>query len=339
MSSSSQESESSRRCCPGCNKRMSSLVHDRHTFCSGCRGRECDEASKCEECREWSKESFEKYLKHQRTLVAKAKSKAKKDDPKEPSDSSSGGTGVDHPGQGDRGNSGSGLSEQRILALIEQSIAKVSSSFSDVMNESYVNITAMVEEKIDQARQANITPLSGIPSHPPVSSPTCHRQRDPSRFKPQSTYGNVGAEPVESEGAEMTVPPQDILASLRRAGVVVPESVARTVFPSKGSSGDGRVNDCPSQGSLNSQGIGSGSGGVGLSQGLVSGSASQGLDNAARQGESQDAQPSQGSVGTRDSSTGVGDGSGGLSQGTGVRLGSASWFDGSLNRGTGIIRG
>ena len=79
----------------------------------------------------------------------------------------------------------------------------------------------MVDEKIDSVRQDVSNPsFSDTPSRPPVSSPFCQRQRDPSRSKPQSTYGKVGVQPVESEGAESAESPSNFLAMLRDSGVI-----------------------------------------------------------------------------------------------------------------------
>ena len=338
MSSSSQESESTRRCCPKCNKRISSLANDRHSFCSSCRGQECDDSNKCQECVEWSKESFEKYIKHQRSLIAKAKSKAKKDQ----SDSSSGVIGTDHPGHIDRVEPGQGVSEDRVLTLIQESIAGLSSSFSDALKESFSNIAVMVDERVGQLRQdvTNTSSLPGNPSHPPVSSPPCQGQRDPSRPKPHTTYGKVGAESVESEGDELTdPPPSNVLALLRRAGVVIPEHIARSVISESNSSGDGMGLNCNSQGSLRSQGAGPSSDGLGGSQGLA-GSAGQGsLGAVGSLGNVRHSQ-GQGSLSQGGISSGNGDGLGGTSQSgsAGVRFGSSDWYDSSINRGASSSR-
>ena len=85
MSSSSQDSESSRRCCPKCSIRISSFAFDRHFLCSVW-GYRVDDSIRCEVCIVWSKESFDMYLKHHKSLIAKSKSKAKKEfEPKYPS--------------------------------------------------------------------------------------------------------------------------------------------------------------------------------------------------------------------------------------------------------------
>ena len=45
-----------RRSCPRCGRRMSSLQFDKHTFCVVCRDMKCSLATRCKECKAWSKE-------------------------------------------------------------------------------------------------------------------------------------------------------------------------------------------------------------------------------------------------------------------------------------------
>ena len=62
-----------RRSCPRCGRRMSALQFDKHTFCVVCRDIKCSLATRCKECKVWSKDFMLGYVKHQRTLVSKAK--------------------------------------------------------------------------------------------------------------------------------------------------------------------------------------------------------------------------------------------------------------------------
>ena len=54
---------------------MSSLLYDKHSSCSECRGHACDFDKQCNECKEWPTEFFETYVKHQKSLVSKSKKK------------------------------------------------------------------------------------------------------------------------------------------------------------------------------------------------------------------------------------------------------------------------
>ena len=62
-----------RRSCPRCGRRMSALQFDKHTFCVVCRDIKCSLATRCKECKAWSKDFMLGYVKHQRTLVSKAR--------------------------------------------------------------------------------------------------------------------------------------------------------------------------------------------------------------------------------------------------------------------------
>ena len=64
---------SARRSCPRCGCRRSSLQFDKHTPCVVCRDMKCSVDTRCKECKAWSKEFMLGYVKHQRSLVSKAK--------------------------------------------------------------------------------------------------------------------------------------------------------------------------------------------------------------------------------------------------------------------------
>ena len=63
----------SRRSCPSCNTRMSSLIYDK--LCATCRGLDWDVNELCEECSLWPLDMMEKYLKHRKSLLVKSKAK------------------------------------------------------------------------------------------------------------------------------------------------------------------------------------------------------------------------------------------------------------------------
>ena len=66
--SSPSSGESTRRICPRCHGRMSSLALDKHTFCFKCCGAECDSQNKCDECMSWSSGEMEAYVKLRKSL-------------------------------------------------------------------------------------------------------------------------------------------------------------------------------------------------------------------------------------------------------------------------------
>ena len=77
------------RRCSACNKRMSSLLFDRHTICSDCWGRLCGFDLKCSECEVWDESFFYAYVQHSRSLKIKRESKNRLRDLSSKSDSSS----------------------------------------------------------------------------------------------------------------------------------------------------------------------------------------------------------------------------------------------------------
>ena len=67
-----------------CGRRMSALQFDKHTFCVVCRDIKCSLDIRCKECKAWSKEFMLGYVKHQRTLVSKAKKATPSSSPSPP---------------------------------------------------------------------------------------------------------------------------------------------------------------------------------------------------------------------------------------------------------------
>ena len=72
-SGSSSSGESTRRSCPRCHGRMSSISVDRHVFCVKCRGSECEHNSRCDDCMKWSKEEMDSYVKLRKSLKGKSR--------------------------------------------------------------------------------------------------------------------------------------------------------------------------------------------------------------------------------------------------------------------------
>ena len=73
LGNSSTSGDSTRPSCLHCHGRMSSLSLDCHTFCSKCRGADCDLDSKCDECMSWTREEMEAYVKLRKSLAGKSK--------------------------------------------------------------------------------------------------------------------------------------------------------------------------------------------------------------------------------------------------------------------------
>ena len=74
-SGNSSSGEATRRSCQRCRGRMNSFSLGRRTFCSKCRGSDCDFDNKCDECMPWTKEEMEAYVKLHKSLASKSKHK------------------------------------------------------------------------------------------------------------------------------------------------------------------------------------------------------------------------------------------------------------------------
>ena len=59
--------------CPRCHGRMSSFLMDKHSFCTNCRGSDCDIKNRCGECMSWSVEEMESYVKLRKSLASKSR--------------------------------------------------------------------------------------------------------------------------------------------------------------------------------------------------------------------------------------------------------------------------
>ena len=115
--------------------------------CIVCRGFDCSLDKYCKECESWSEDFMCKYLKHQKPLEIKSRSrKAKK-----PSD------GKSDPGShstfgepsanatGPASSSSAGVSEDRMFEIVNSQFAQLSSSFAASMEASSANIQSLIE--------------------------------------------------------------------------------------------------------------------------------------------------------------------------------------------------
>ena len=84
LTTSAATDVSARRSCPRCGRRMSSLQFDKHALCVVRRDVKCSVDTRCKECKAWSKEFMLGYVKHQRSLVSKAKKPATTSSPSPP---------------------------------------------------------------------------------------------------------------------------------------------------------------------------------------------------------------------------------------------------------------
>ena len=84
-SSSSEGAVDVRRKCLHCHRRMSRNSFDSHTFCSVCRGFDCDLDNRCEECTDWPESDIVAYVKHRKMLKSKQSKPTGSDVPLSPS--------------------------------------------------------------------------------------------------------------------------------------------------------------------------------------------------------------------------------------------------------------
>ena len=71
FSSYSEGAVDVRRKCLRCHRRMSRKTFDSRTFCSICRGFDCDLDTRCEECTDWPEGDMVAYVKHRKLLKFK----------------------------------------------------------------------------------------------------------------------------------------------------------------------------------------------------------------------------------------------------------------------------
>ena len=188
---SSSDVELERRSCPTCSTRMSSLINDKHTFCSRCRGHECDLSNKCVECNDWPSDVFEKYMKHQKSLKARSR-KPKKEVTESKSDSHS--SRVSESGNPIQNESNvsaaSSVTITDVKEVVDNSISDFSDKIAVSMKESFVNIQDFISSQIAGVRDEfiNLSSFTDNPSHPPVEQSVSQGRPDHSRSLTETEY-------------------------------------------------------------------------------------------------------------------------------------------------------
>ena len=209
----------SRRNCSTCKTRMSSLMHDSHLMCTNCCGRDCNMDIRCVECEGWSEEAMLKYIKYRKSL--ESKNKSKKDKISASADQAS------LPSSRDSNVSQAsaalaGISEARVAELISMQLGEFSSSFAATMQASFDNIKTFIDDRFAQETQLEPNSSVSDSSPLPVDLGPRQAQTDPSVGNPCIAFGAGGQaqEPVQEVTATSS-----FLASLRAAGIAVPQGV------------------------------------------------------------------------------------------------------------------
>ena len=205
---------------------MSSLFHDRHSLCNVCRGFVCTFEKRCGECEQWSDECMHKFLKHMRFLESKSKShKAKKslDVSDQGSYSASGESSVKST---DPASASSGVSEARVVELVQSQFSQFSSSFAACMEASFANIQSFIEDRLSSHVSQDVhvsNPSVSAPSPAPVYQASSQSQTNPSVRSPRIGCGPGGEaqEPGQVESATSS-----FLAALNAVGIQVPLGVS-----------------------------------------------------------------------------------------------------------------
>ena len=197
MALDASDASDSRRTSDRCKTRMSSLLHDRHSICNVCRGFVCSLEKCCVECESWSDDCMNKYLKHMRSLESKSKSsKAKK--PMDVSDQGS------HPAFGvssvkstESASASSGISEARVVEIVNSQFSEFRSSFTASMETSFANIQAFIEDRLgsnisQDVHDSNRSFPAPLPA--PFDQAPIQSQTNPSVRNPCIGWGrNTGA--------------------------------------------------------------------------------------------------------------------------------------------------
>ena len=210
----------SRHNCSTCKTRMSSLLHDSHLICVACRGRDCNLGNRCVECEGWSEEVMVKYVCYRKSLDSKSKAKMNKKSSAS-SDQASLPSSRDSNVSQASANS-AGVSEARVAELIFLQLGQFSSSFSASMQASFDNIKSFIDDRFAQDSQLEPNPSFSESPPVPVDLGPHQAQTDPSVCNPCIAFGAGGQaqEPVQEVMATSS-----FLASLRAAGVAVPQGV------------------------------------------------------------------------------------------------------------------
>ena len=208
----------SRRNCSTCTTRMSSLMHDSHLMCINCRGRDCDLNNRCVEFEGWSEEAMLKYVKYRKSLDSKSKSRKEKKISASSDQASLPSSRDSNMSQASAASAG--ISEARVAELISLQLGEFSSSFAATMTASFDNIKSFIDDRFAE----QLEPNPSIPDSSPVPVDLGPRQAqtDPSVHNPCIAFGAGGQaqEPVQEVS-----PTSSFLASLRAAGIVVPQGI------------------------------------------------------------------------------------------------------------------
>ena len=199
---------------------MSSLLHDSHLICVACCGRDCNLDNRCVECEGWSEEVMVKYARYRKSLDSK--SKAKKDKKSSASSDQASLPSSTDSNVSQASAASAGVSEARVAELISLQLGQFSSSFAASMQASFDNIKSFIDDRF--AQDSQLEPIPSFSESPPVPVDLGPRQAqtDPSVCNPCIAFGAGGQaqEPVQEVTATSS-----FLASLRAAGIAVPQGV------------------------------------------------------------------------------------------------------------------
>ena len=167
-----------RRQCPNCNTRMSSRTFDPHYICIKCRGNVCAYDSRCDVCKSWSDEQMSIYVKHQKALQSKRKSKVKK----EPVDFAMACTGAvgsapptDELLVGDEvsvsGSSVSGVSQAHVDAIIDQKLEAHNANIDSKLEVFALNLASVLRGEIKDILQQNVQNVPNVSNPPSFPAP------------------------------------------------------------------------------------------------------------------------------------------------------------------------
>ena len=210
----------SRHNCSTCKTRMSSLLHDSHLICVACRGHDCNMDNRCVECEGWSEEVMIKYVCYRKSLDSK--SKAKKGKKSSASSGQASLTSSRDSNVSQASAASAGVSEAWVAELISQQLGQFSSSFAASMQVSFDNIKNFIDDRFAQDSQLEPNPYFSESSPVPVDLGPRQAQTDPSVCNPCIAFGAGGQaqEPVQEATATSS-----FLASLRAAGIAIPQGV------------------------------------------------------------------------------------------------------------------
>ena len=156
-------------------------------------------------------------------------------------------------GQGDQGLANDeipsvGISEDRVRALISESLASVSQSFADSMKDSFAKIGYLILKRISQVNVSQDVDNFTFPGSPhvPIQPPLGTGRLDPSQVSAQHDYGRSGCDPEELVRGESAISPDLMswVSDFQDAGVCIPDQVANLARPARD---DARVSALGSQ--------------------------------------------------------------------------------------------